>query len=102
MDGHVYFIQAGQDGPIKIGWTKREISIRFREWCSQIPWADLIFLGKLPGERSRERKIHKLFESDMIVPELPQGMQGITETEWFQPSKSLKGYVNRLQDRSLC
>lgn len=101
MEGNIYFIQVGQDGPIKIGWTKRGVVIRFREWCGEVPWADLRFLAKLPGGRSREKKIHNLFRKDMIVPSTPKGVKPILETEWFYPSKSLLGYVNRLQDRLL-
>ena len=96
--GWVYFIQIGSGGPIKIGWTGRTIPIRLRELCSKYPWLEIRFLGKLPGTKKREGRLHEIFRKDMIVPDIvPEGVMPILETELFRPSESLMGYIDRLQ-----
>lgn len=101
MVGYVYFIQVGKNGPIKIGWTERDAVARLREWYCQIPWANLRFLGKLSGRRSREKRIHNLFRKDMIIPKVPVGVRSVEKTEWFRPSKSLLQYIHGLKDKTL-
>jgi len=99
---YVYFLQMGDDGPIKIGWTGRNMAKRLREHCCDKPYLKIKFLGKLKGTKNREAAIHKLFNKDMVLPEyLHEGVGDIKKTELFRPSKSLLGYINRLQDKSL-
>lgn len=99
--GYVYFIQLGEDGPIKIGWTGRTVAIRLRELCARYPWLSVKFLGKIPGELYQEKSLHNRFKKHMIVPEVPHGVKPIIETELFLPSKSLLKYVGNLRDKSL-
>ena len=97
MKGHIYLVQVGQDGPIKIGWTRRGVNTRLREWCGEVPWAELRFLGKVPGDRSRERRIQRLFKQHMILPKTPNGVREVKETEWFHPAEGILRYTRGLQ-----
>jgi hypothetical protein len=99
----VYFLQIGENGPIKIGWTSRP-PYRVREHCSEHPHETIRFLGKVPDNkyRERERRLHKTFQKDMIVPEeVPEGIEAPKKSEIFRPSESLLGYISRLEDKSL-
>lgn len=73
--GHVYFIQAGDRGPIKIGWSC-EISRRLAE-LQTANAARLVLLGYVPGTLATERAWHLRFASDRL------------EAEWFRPSPAL-------------
>ena len=78
--GRVYFIQAGDDGPIKIGWaidpwdrmatlqTGNPQTLHLRRWVT--------------GTRSMERYLHRQFRADRI------------RGEWFAPSKELVRFIN--------
>lgn len=73
----IYFVQALQGGPIKIGFTdnvKRRMST-LRSNNGQ----HLVLLGVMEGTREDERHIHALFEC----------IQG----EWFRDTESLYDYI---------
>ena len=100
--GHVYFIQIGSGGPIKIGHTVRSVAVRYREICAKYPWLEVKFLGKLPGAQKREKRVQDIFKKYMIVPEIiPEGVQVIKDTEIFWPAEPLLAYIGRLRDKSL-
>lgn len=94
MKEHVYFIQIANwpsgDGPIKIGHTKRDVKIRFREWQCGMPFHKLKLLGKKEGSVKLEAKLKKIFSKNVIIPE---GLN--SKTEWFWPSYDLKNYIER-------
>lgn len=75
--GFVYFIQSGQDGPIKIGFTQNVLS-RFRALHTSSPLA-LRLLGAIPGSRATEKELHRRFSSERIR----------LNAEWFTPSPEL-------------
>jgi DNA-binding transcriptional regulator YdaS (Cro superfamily) len=55
----VYFIQAGEGGPVKIGWAVDPVS-RLRELqCGN--HAELRLLRELPGSITEERVLHRAF-----------------------------------------
>lgn len=57
--GWVYFIQAGKNGAVKIGWT-RQPDRRFRALQTS-QHSQLRFLGVIPGDRTLERQLHQRF-----------------------------------------
>lgn len=75
MSGVVYFIRAGQRGPIKIGFT-RNIERRIRQLQSGSP-QPLRVLGTLPGDRATESMLQALHREQRI------------RGDWFRPSGDL-------------
>jgi len=73
--GHVYFIQAGDRGPIKIGWSC-EIGRRLGE-LQTANAARLVLLGYVPGTLATERAWHVRFADVRL------------EAEWFRPTQGL-------------
>lgn len=73
--GYVYFIQAGDRGPIKIGWSC-EVSRRLAE-LQTANASRLVLLGFIPGTQALERAWHERFAEDRL------------EAEWFRPSQVL-------------
>jgi hypothetical protein len=58
-EGLVYFVQAGEDGPIKIGWSQH---LDHRKASLQTANAHkLRVLGTVPGTRRREAALHAQF-----------------------------------------
>jgi hypothetical protein len=82
MDGYVYFIQCGNDGPIKIGFG---IDPKKRLKIAQVynP-VMLVLLTYEPGSRELESFYHIKFDDDHIYG------------EWFLPSERLKKHIDAL------
>lgn len=78
-NGTVYFLQA-DDGPIKIGWTQKNIDKRIAilEWANP---QQIILLGIMEGDQMLEQSIHEQFGKDKI------------KGEWFTPSPHLIAYI---------
>lgn len=72
----VYFIQIGNDGPIKIGTTSHAVSSRLKTLQTANPYA-LRLLGSVSGDREDEVRWHCRFDAVR--------MSG----EWFHPSARL-------------
>ena len=81
-EGFVYFIQAVDSGPIKIGWA---LNAKRRLDCLQTgcPYK-LRILAQTPGTVSDERAMHRRFD------ELH------SHGEWFYPGKSLLMFIASL------
>lgn len=71
----VYFVQAGDDGPIKIGFAKNPVN-RLPGLQVNNP-ARLRPLGQLEGDKTTERELHARFIGTRI------------SGEWFEPSPDL-------------
>ena len=71
ITGYIYFIQMGDVGPIKIGFTK-DIGKRILSLQTSIPYP-LKLLCFFPGNEDMEKKIHS------CLPEIR------IEGEWFLP-----------------
>jgi hypothetical protein len=80
----VYFIQAGEDGPIKIGTTTGWAETRMAAMQTGCP-QKLRFLCYVPGGPDVEARLHGRFSSYRL--------QG----EWFDPSESLVDYINSIK-----
>lgn len=85
----VYFIRAGEDGPVKIG-TAIDVAQRIAE-LQIAHYVELILVRTIPGNRAHERALHDRFEHlhirgewfhfhpDMLlaVPEPVQSIDGL-------------------------
>lgn len=75
-EGFVYFVQAGERGPIKIGWTQ-DVDRRIAE-LQTANAKKLILLGTLPGTLDTEASFHARFSHLRL------------EAEWFQDSEEIR------------
>jgi hypothetical protein len=75
----VYFIQRGEDGPVKIGHSKN-VRGRLSALQTGIP-ERLRVLGVLDGGKAEEQRLHRYFGAYCI--------QG----EWFKPVPELLAYI---------
>jgi hypothetical protein len=78
----VYFIQAGKDGPIKIGWTN-DLANRLSTF-QVANYRTLHVRAVMLGKAAIERPTQRLFRNDRI------------RGEWFKPSDGLLEYVSDL------
>lgn len=68
----IYFVQIGEDGPVKIGWA-RDVKRRLAQLQTGQPHK-LRLLGQIPGGLTAERKVHEKLAAHRMTG------------EWFQPS----------------
>jgi hypothetical protein len=75
----LYFIQAGADGPIKIG-VAGNVGARLKTLQTASPFP-LRLLAVVPGDVEDERSLHRRFASDRL------------SGEWFRPSDALAAHI---------
>jgi T5orf172 domain len=81
----IYFIRAGQSGPVKIGYT--ECAVEKRVACLQIGNPEpLRLLHVCSGGLDREQWIHRLFDHARV------------HGEWFAPCDELMNYIECLRE----
>ena len=81
--GHVYFVQAGEGGPIKIGWSQ---DVAQRIAGLQTAQAEpLRLLGTLPGTRLDEARVHRVLDHHRL------------RGEWFHPHAEVIRFPTRKQ-----
>jgi hypothetical protein len=85
--GFVYFIQAGESGPIKIGFSS-DPKMRFGA-LQTAHHETLRLVATMPGTESDEAKMHKRFKKSRI------------RGEWFRPSHYLMRLIRDLKDGRL-
>lgn len=87
----VYFIRAGEDGPVKIGHSA---SPKARLWQMQTANHERLFLiGQMPGGVSEERAIHSRFVACRLPP--IKRLNGCRETgEWYAASPELLAFID--------
>jgi hypothetical protein len=79
----IYFIQAGENGPIKIGYTEKPI----KERLSQLQMAnhlELKLLWHIKGSLEKEKIIHNHFKEERL------------RGEWFNPAKKILTFINNI------
>lgn len=76
----IYFIQSGQDGAIKIGYTNGDPSSRLKALQTATP-SELRLLHYIPGTLNFEASLHAKFNNESLG------------REWFRPSKELMDYI---------
>lgn len=76
----VYVIQGEGGGPIKIGFTARNVHARLEELQKGSP-VRLVLLRALPGERALERDLHRRFAAYRL------------HGEWFHPADEILAYA---------
>lgn len=74
-DNFVYFVQCGEDGPIKIG-TAKDLRMRLSSLQIGCPY-ELRLLGAREGDMLTESELHRRFARYRI------------RGEWFEPSEGL-------------
>jgi DNA-binding transcriptional regulator YdaS (Cro superfamily) len=79
----LYFLQAGMDGPIKIGGTKLAIEKRLSAIQNGCPYKIRILLT-VEGTRTQERALHRAFENDR------------SHGEWFLASDRLLSTIGKI------
>ncbi len=72
----IYFIQIGEDGPIKIGFTKSPIAYRISALQTASPYL-LTLVGLIDGDEQAEQSLHEKFSEFR--------MKG----EWFEPQSEI-------------
>jgi hypothetical protein len=85
---HIYFIQEGTSGPIKIGFTAKNLQKRLSSVQISNP-RQLVMIAAIPGCRKDECILHHKFAKAYI------------RGEWFKPVKSLMRYLATLPKLSL-
>jgi hypothetical protein len=78
--GSVYFVQAGEGGPIKIGWTGGDPKARMRDLQTGNPYP-LSMLGHVPGSGADEAELHDRFRHLRMVG------------EWFKPAPEIVAFL---------
>jgi len=76
----IYFIQQGNDGPIKIGYTNKPIEQRMTHLQISCP-DQLNLLATIDGTPKDENTLQQRFRSDRI------------RGEWFNPSNNILSYL---------
>jgi hypothetical protein len=77
---YVYFVQRGDDGPVKIGLAK-DVVKRLDHLISACP-DSLTLRAVLPGNADLERMLHSRFAADRI------------RGEWFRASPDIVAFIN--------
>lgn len=81
----IYFIQQGNDGPIKIGYTgKEDIKQRLAALQTACP-QELHVLACIAGDVTLEHALHSLFERHML------------RGEWFNPDTEILSFLKYLK-----
>lgn len=78
----VYFIQAGDNGPIKIGFGKNPEARRTGHQTSN--HAQLRIVGLLPGDQGVESDLHDFYAREHI------------RGEWFEPSFRMLAFLEHI------
>lgn len=84
----IYFMQDGDKGPIKIGFTNNHPIKRLqaiKPKCTN----GLCFLKIVEGDQQREKELHKLFWRLRI------------KGEWFKPHEALLSFINNQEATEL-
>lgn len=82
MTGHIYFLQVGTDGPIKIGFTISKVERRVRAHQTGSPHI-LRWIGVYAGTRTDERNAHRLLQNSSH------------RGEWFYPTVEVLAFVRQ-------
>lgn len=76
----IYFIQCGEKGPIKIGYTNKKVKERMAELQTACPY-ELILLWIYRGSDYTEELIHEKLKHEHI------------RGEWFRPGKDVLNFI---------
>lgn len=83
----IYFIQQGNDGPIKIG-ISWEIKKRLRDISVSSPFNPMV-LALIPGNREKEKQLHRKFKKEHL------------RGEWFKASDRLMEFIRTLPNNNI-
>ncbi len=83
----VYFIRRGEDGPIKIGWSRSPVGRMAQLQTGQE--VQLHLLAMAPGGSREESELHRRFASSRMVG------------EWFKATPMLCAYVRQVRSQGV-
>ena len=84
---YVYFIRLGDDGPIKIGYTK---NIKRRLITIQVDNPLLVrLIAVMVGGRKEEYQLHRIYSKYRLYG------------EWFEPSSELLGFISQFDSLNI-
>ena len=87
MNPKIYFIQMGDDGPIKIGQTISGVKSRLKTLKTNCPYKlNILYVHENTVYPMSEREIHGWFKEDRL------------EGEWFNPSKKLISFIKEIKN----
>jgi hypothetical protein len=81
VNGYVYFVQMGDDGPIKIGFAT-DVQARITTLQTSSPH-ELVLRKVVPGTVAKEREFHQRFAQTRL------------KGEWFKPSSALSEVIGQ-------
>lgn len=84
----IYFIQCGDNGPIKIGYTSDDLQGRIRTLQTNCPYK-LELIGRMKGTMEDEKLIHARFLDSRL------------EGEWFRPSPMILDFIEKHNETGL-
>lgn len=84
LDSYIYFVQDGDDGPIKIGLAANVV--RRLDQLVSATHRELVLRAVILGDARLERELHARFAADRI------------RGEWYHPSEAILEYVNSVPD----
>ena len=84
----IYFIQSGEDGPIKIGYTKFDVCSRLSNLQTSNP-EPLYVLLTLPGSVEDEHKYQEMFADYRL------------RGEWYKPMQELLDMIKDNQNKDI-
>jgi len=77
----IYFIQCGTNGPIKIGYTNKDVKERVAQLQTACPY-ELKLLWVTDGDQETEQDIHESLKHEHI------------RGEWFRPGKDVLNIIH--------
>ena len=84
----IYFIQAGKDGPIKIGYSHSDNGVKSRLSALQTSNHSNLFLLKITkGNLDYEKRLHLMFDDSRL------------RGEWFSPTVDLLNFIEKGKKR---
>ena len=96
LDGLIYFIQAVDGGPIKIGVTDQHPNRRLEQFQAGCP-VKLCVLGTTPGDQWAEDRLHKRFAAHRLHGEWFEPVDELVEVATMNPPK-LAAWMEQYQD----
>ena len=86
-EGYIYFIQAGDNGSIKIGYTASDVESRLKTLQTGNPNV-LSIIGTIPANKYEEKQTHHYFKHLRL------------NGEWFKPSDEITKYIKSKNEMS--
>ena len=84
----IYFVDINRDGPIKIGFTKRDVGERIKELQTSCPY-QLNLLATMEGDIFREKRLQRSYQNW----KLPGNHQ-----EWYEREPLIQ-FIDKIREK---